>query len=95
MNKNLLCKVPSTLGLFVDVLLIIQLTVGLYHTFKPKTKTTDNSQDNNRKDNELWEESRNFNCTVGNDSDSVKKFKETEWPSQKERSENKENKSFK
>ena len=53
MNKNLLCKVPSTLGLVVDVLLIIQLTVGLYHTFKPKTKTTDNSQDNNRKDNEL------------------------------------------
>ncbi len=41
MNKNLLCKVPSTtLGLVVDVLLIIQLTIGLYHTFKPKSETS-------------------------------------------------------
>ena len=40
MNKNFLCKVPSTLGLVVDVLLIIQLTIGLYHTFKPKSETS-------------------------------------------------------
>ena len=53
MNKNLLCKVPSTLGLVVDVLLIIQLTVGLYHTFKPKTKITDDSHDDYKVDNEL------------------------------------------
>lgn len=43
MNKNLLCKVPSTLGLVVDVLLIIQLTIGLYHTFKPKSETSQNN----------------------------------------------------
>ena len=54
MDKNLLCKVPSTLGLIVDVLLVLQLTTTLYQTFsKPKKKTTDNSQDNNRKENEL------------------------------------------
>ncbi len=40
MNKNLLCKVPSTLGLLVDVLLIVQLTIGLYQTFKPKSQTS-------------------------------------------------------
>lgn len=43
MNKNLLCKVPSTLGLVVDVLLIIQLTIGLYHIFKPKSETSQNN----------------------------------------------------
>jgi hypothetical protein len=46
MNKNLLCKVPSTLGLIVDVLLIVQLSVTLYRTLKPKTKETEPSRDN-------------------------------------------------
>ena len=68
MNKNLLCKVPSTLGLVVDVLLIVQLTVGLYHTIKPKTKTTEASHDDNNVDNELWEESRHRYSTVGYDA---------------------------
>ena len=45
MNKNLLCKAPSTLGLIVDVLLIVQLTVSLYRTFKPKAKETETSRD--------------------------------------------------
>ena len=42
MNKNLLCKVPSTLGLVVDVLLIVQLTATLYQTFF-KPSSTDSS----------------------------------------------------
>ena len=47
MNKNLLCKVPSTIGLIVDVLLIMQLTATLYQTFfKPKAKETETSRDN-------------------------------------------------
>lgn len=46
MNKNLLCKVPSTLGLIVDVLLIVQLAINLYRTFKPKIKETEPSRDN-------------------------------------------------
>lgn len=47
MNKNLLCKVPSTLGLIVDVLLIVQLSVSLYRTFcKPQTAETETSHDN-------------------------------------------------
>ena len=51
--KKLNFNVPSTLGLIVDVLLIVQLTVSLYRTFKPKTKTTEASHDNNNVDNEL------------------------------------------
>ena len=50
--KRLNFNVPSTLGLIVDVLLIVQLTIGLYRTFKPMTKKTDDSHDN-KKDNEL------------------------------------------
>ena len=46
MNKNLLCKVPSALGLIVDVLLVVQLTISLYRTLKPKTKETEPSRDN-------------------------------------------------
>ena len=46
-------SVPSTLGLIVDVLLIVQLTVSLYRSFKPKTKTTEASHDDNNVDNEL------------------------------------------
>ena len=38
MNKNLLCKVPSTLGLIVDVLLIVQLTISLYQDFQAQNK---------------------------------------------------------
>jgi len=45
--KKLNFNVPSTLGLIVDVLLIVQLTVSLYRTFKPKAKTTETSRDNN------------------------------------------------
>ena len=45
--KKLNFNVPSTLGLIVDVLLIVQLTVSLYRTFKPKTKTNEESRDNN------------------------------------------------
>ncbi len=52
MNKNLLCKVPSTLGLLVDVLLIVQLTVTLYQNFF-KPKTVESSRDNNFKKDEL------------------------------------------
>ena len=44
--KRLNLNVPSTLGLIVDVLLIVQLTVSLYRTFKPKAKTTETSRDN-------------------------------------------------
>lgn len=44
--KKLNFNVPSTLGLIVDVLLIVQLTVSLYRTFKPKAKTTETSRDN-------------------------------------------------
>jgi len=44
--KKLNFSVPSTLGLIVDVLLIVQLTVSLYRTFKPKAKTTETSRDN-------------------------------------------------
>lgn len=45
--KKLNFNVPSTLGLIVDVLLIVQLTVSLYHTFKPKVKTCEESRDDN------------------------------------------------
>ena len=45
--KKLNFNVPSTLGLIVDVLLIVQLTVSLYRTFKPKTKTSEESRDDN------------------------------------------------
>ena len=41
--KKLNFNVPSTLGLLVDVLLFVQLSVSLYHTFKPKTKETEPS----------------------------------------------------
>lgn len=51
--KKLNLNVPSTLGLIVDVLLIVQLTVSLYRTFKPRTKTTEASHDDNNVDNEL------------------------------------------
>ena len=44
--KKLNFSVPSTLGLIVDVLLIVQLTVSLYRTFKPKMKETEPSHDN-------------------------------------------------
>ena len=43
--KKLNLNVPSTLGLIVDVLLIVQLTVSLYRTFKPKAKETETSRD--------------------------------------------------
>ena len=43
--KKIICNVPSTLGLIVDVLLIVQLTVSLYRTFKPKAKETETSRD--------------------------------------------------
>ena len=43
--KKLNFNVPSTLGLIVDVLLIVQLTVSLYRTFKPKAKETETSRD--------------------------------------------------
>ena len=43
--KRLNFNVPSTLGLIVDVLLVVQLTVSLYRTFKPKAKTTEESRD--------------------------------------------------
>lgn len=46
MNKNLLCKVPSALGLIAEVLIIVQLTISLYRTLKPKTKETEPSRDN-------------------------------------------------
>ena len=46
MNKNLLCKVPSALGLIVDVLLVVQLTISLFRTLKPKTKEPEPSRDN-------------------------------------------------
>lgn len=36
----------TTLGLVLDVLLIVQLTVSLYRTFKPKAKETEPSHDN-------------------------------------------------
>lgn len=36
----------TTLGLVLDLLLIVQLTVSLYRTFKPKAKTTETSRDN-------------------------------------------------
>ena len=42
--KKLNFNVPSTLGLIVDVLLIVQLAINLYHTFKPKTKETEPSR---------------------------------------------------
>ena len=46
--KKLNLNVPSTLGLIVDVLLIVQLSISLYKSImKPKTKTTDESRDNN------------------------------------------------
>ena len=51
--KKLNLNVPSTLGLIVDVLLIVQLTVSLYRTFKPRTKTTEASHDDNNVVNEL------------------------------------------
>ena len=39
--KKLVFTVPSTLGLIVDVLLIVQLTVSLYRTFcKPKEESS-------------------------------------------------------
>jgi hypothetical protein len=44
--KKLNFSVPSTLGLIVDVLLIVQLAINLYRTFKPKTKETEPSHDN-------------------------------------------------
>jgi hypothetical protein len=43
--KKLNLNVPSTLGLIVDVLLIVQLAINLYRTFKPKTKETETSRD--------------------------------------------------
>ena len=45
--KKLNFNVPSTLGLIVDVLLIVQLATNLYRTFKPMTRTSDDSRDNN------------------------------------------------
>ena len=45
--KKLNFNVPSTLGLIVDVLLILQLTISLYRTFKPKTKEPEPSRSNN------------------------------------------------
>ena len=36
----------TTLGLVLDLLLIVQLTVSLYRTFKPKANTTETSRDN-------------------------------------------------
>ena len=44
--KKLNFSVPSTLGLIVDVLLIVQLEINLYRTFKPKMKETEPSHDN-------------------------------------------------
>lgn len=44
--KKMNLNVPSTLGLIVDVLLIVQLAINLYRTFKPKTKKTEPSHDN-------------------------------------------------
>ena len=44
--KKLNLNLTSTLGLIVDVLLIVQLTALLYRTFKPKTKETEPSLDN-------------------------------------------------
>ena len=46
MNKNLLCKVPSALGLIAEVLIIVQLTISLYRTLKPQKKETGPSRDN-------------------------------------------------
>ena len=44
--KKMNLNAPSTLGLIVDVLLIVQLAINLYRTFKPKTKETEPSRDN-------------------------------------------------
>ena len=44
--KKINLNVPSTLGLIVDVLLIVQLATNLYRTFKPKIKETEPSRDN-------------------------------------------------
>ena len=44
--KKMNLNVPSTLGLIVDVLLIVQLAINLYRTFKPKTKETEPSHGN-------------------------------------------------
>ena len=44
--KKLNFSVPSTLGLIVDVLVIVHLAINLYRTFKPKTKETEPSHDN-------------------------------------------------
>lgn len=44
--KKIICNVPSTLGLIVDVLLIVQLTISLYRFCKPRTKETETSRDN-------------------------------------------------
>ena len=44
--KKLNFCLPTALSLVVNVLLIAQLTVSLYRTFKPKTKETDPSHDN-------------------------------------------------
>ena len=46
--KKMNLNVPSTLGLIVDVLLIVQLAINLYRTFKPKTKETEPSRDSSR-----------------------------------------------
>ena len=45
--KKLNFSVPSTLGLIVDVLLIVQLAVNLYRTFNPKIKDFESSQKDN------------------------------------------------
>ncbi len=45
--KKLNLNVPSTLGLIVDVLLIVQLAINLYRTFKPKTKDSESSPKDN------------------------------------------------
>ena len=44
--KKLNLNLPTALSLVVDLLLIAQLTVSLYRTFKPKSKTTETSRDN-------------------------------------------------
>ena len=52
--KKMNLNVPSTLGLIVDVLLIVQLSINLYKSIiKPKKKTTEASHDDNNVDNEL------------------------------------------
>ena len=83
MNKNLLCKVPSTLGLLVDVLLIVQLTVTLYQNFF-KPKTVESSRDNNFKKDELWEESGHYYRLARYSIDDFQRHQETSWNYQEE-----------